>query len=38
MYLQGGLMHRHDIRAFYLELLEMIAGTEKNPLRSSSDN
>ena len=31
MYLQGGLMHRHDIRAFYLELLEMIAGTEKNP-------
>ena len=38
MYLQGGLMHRHDIRAFYLELLEMITGTEKNPLRSSSDN
>ncbi len=25
MYLQGGLMHRHDIRPFYLELLGMIA-------------
>lgn len=26
MHLQGGLMHRHDIRAFYLDLLTMIAG------------
>ena len=24
MYLQGGLTHRHDIRPFYLDLLEMI--------------
>ena len=27
MYLQGGLQHRHDIRDFYLQLLEMISGT-----------
>ena len=26
MWLQGGLLHRHDIRAFYLELLAMISG------------
>ncbi len=26
MALQGGLMRKHDIRGFYLELLEMIAG------------
>ena len=26
MALQGGLMRKHDIRAFYLELLEMING------------
>lgn len=24
MWLQGGLVRRHDIRAFYLEMLEMI--------------
>ncbi|MBQ6531872.1 MAG: hypothetical protein IJI33_02645 [Solobacterium sp.] len=38
MYLQGGLMCRHDIRPFYLDLLDLIVKTEKNPLRSSSDN
>lgn len=26
MWLQGGLMHKHDIRGFYLELLELISG------------
>ena len=26
MWLQGGLLHRHDIRPFYLELLTMISG------------
>ena len=26
MYLQGGLMHRHDVRAFYEELLGLISG------------
>ncbi len=26
MYLQGGLLHRHDIRGFYLDLLTLIAG------------
>ena len=26
MWLQGGLMHRHDIRLFYLDLLTMISG------------
>ena len=26
MWLQGGLTHRHDIRAFYLDLLTMISG------------
>lgn len=26
MWLQGGLLHRHDIRAFYLDLLTMIDG------------
>ncbi len=26
MWLQGGLLHRHDIRAFYLDLLTMIRG------------
>jgi len=26
MWLQGGLMHKHDIRPFYLELLTMISG------------
>ena len=26
MWLQGGLIHRHDIRAFYLDLLGMIDG------------
>ena len=26
MWLQGGLMHRHDIKAFYLDLLELIRG------------
>lgn len=25
MWLQGGLMHRHDIRSFYLDLLTMIS-------------
>ena len=24
MWLQGGLMHKHDIRGFYLDLLELI--------------
>ena len=24
MWLQGGLVHKHDIRAFYLDLLKMI--------------
>lgn len=24
MWLQGGLLHRHDIRAFYLEMLTLI--------------
>ncbi|MBR1711576.1 MAG: hypothetical protein IJ719_22590 [Clostridia bacterium] len=28
MWLQGGLLHRHDIRAFYLDLLSMIAELE----------
>ncbi len=28
MYLQGGLLHRHDIRAFYRDLLSMIAAQE----------
>ena len=27
MYLQGGLIHRHDIRDFYLQLLRMISKT-----------
>ena len=26
MWLQGGLTHRHDIRPFYLRLLNMIDG------------
>ena len=30
MWLQGGLMHRHDIRDFYLELLTMIDRLEMN--------
>lgn len=25
MWLQGGLLHRHDIRPFYLDLLTMIS-------------
>lgn len=28
MWLQGGLMHRHDIRSFYLDLLTMISDLE----------
>ncbi len=28
MWLQGGLMHRHDIRDFYLDMLSMIDGLE----------
>ena len=28
MWLQGGLMHKHDIRAFYLDLLELISSLE----------
>ena len=28
MWLQGGLLHRHDIRPFYLDLLTMISGLE----------
>lgn len=28
MYLQGGLMHKHDIRGFYLDLLTMISETD----------
>ena len=36
MYLQGGLMRHHDIRTFYLDLLEMLektgeAETSENP-------
>ena len=31
MFLQGGLMHRHEIRPFYLELLKLIRATEKTP-------
>ena len=27
MWLQGGLLHRHDIRSFYLDLLTLIGGT-----------
>ena len=27
MYLQGGLIHTHDVRDFYLQLLEMISRT-----------
>ena len=26
MWLQGGLMHKHDVRPFYLDLLTMISG------------
>lgn len=28
MWLQGGLMHRHDVRDFYLDMLSMIDGLE----------
>ena len=28
MWLQGGLMHRHDIRPFYLDMLTMISGLQ----------
>lgn len=28
MWLQGGLIHRHDIRDFYLDMLSMIDGLE----------
>ena len=28
MWLQDGLMHRHDIRDFYLDMLSMIDGLE----------
>ena len=27
MWLQGGLLHRHDVRGFYLDLLTMIRGS-----------
>ena len=30
MFLQGGLMRRHEIQSFYLELLKLIRATEKN--------
>lgn len=26
MWLMGGLMHKHDVRPFYLDLLTMISG------------
>ena len=26
MWLQGGLLHKHDVRPFYLDLLTMISG------------
>jgi len=29
MFLQGGLFHKHDIRPFYLELLETIRKAEE---------
>ena len=29
MFLQGGLLRRHEIRPFYLELLKLIRATEK---------
>ena len=28
MWPQGGLLHRHDIRAFYLDMLSLIDGLE----------
>ena len=36
MFLLGGLMRRHEIRPFYLELLKLIRATEKNSRRSFS--
>ena len=33
MSLQGGLMHKHDIRDFYLDLLTMICGCSNGPDR-----
>ena len=30
MFLQGGLFHKHDIRPFYLEMLETIRKAEEN--------
>ena len=31
MWLQGGLLHKHDIRPFYLDLLTMISRTDRYP-------
>lgn len=31
MWLQGGLLHKHDIRPFYLDLLTMISRTARHP-------
>ena len=37
MYLQGGLLHRHDIRPFYLDLLTLISGIRPPDARSPAE-